>query len=196
MKLKSHFYLGACLLRQGALYASTADRAAFLAGCVEPDLNAVTYLKGSLHGQKLRGHNFPNLLPRIQKLIFHLEYSGAKTPVYFYRLGKLTHYLADAFTWPHNTAFRGTLRDHILYEERMENYFLASAPEKIRQAEIIENDRSLFLAILEQHSAYLNAPNGIQTDIDYITRIVALIFTVFSQVIGAELLLLPTGGAV
>lgn len=195
MKLKSHFYLGTCLLRQGAFYASPADRAAFLAGCVEPDLNAVTYLKGSFHGQKLRGHNFPNLIPRIRKLIFHLEYSGAKTPVYFYRLGKLIHYLADAFTWPHNTAFAGTLLDHILYEEQMEKFFLASAPEKIRQAGIIENDRNPFLAILEQHSAYLKAPNSIQTDIDYITRTVSLIFTVFSRVIGTELLLLHSGGA-
>lgn len=196
MKLKSHLFLGAWLLHGGTVSISLINRTAFLSGCVEPDLNICTYLKGSFHGQKLRGHNYPNLLPRIQKLISDLEHSKAETPLYYYRLGKLTHYLADAFTWPHNTAFHGSLWEHILYEEQLEQCFLTSAPGKIRQAGTIDNHRNLLLAILEQHTAYLNAPTGIQTDIEYITRIVPFLFTLFSHAAETGPLLCPAGGAV
>ena len=35
-----------------------------------------------------------------------------------YRLGVLLHYAADAFTWPHNEHFGGSLREHMRYERR------------------------------------------------------------------------------
>lgn len=59
-----------------------------------------------------------------------------------------------------------------------------------------ENCRSLFSEILGQHNAYLNAPNDIQTDIDYITGTVFPVFAAFSRAADAELLLLPAGGSV
>lgn len=176
MELKCHFYLGCCLLRRRTDRLAAVDHGAFLIGCVEPDLNVTTYLKGSLHGQRLRGHNYPNLLPRIQQLIEQLESSEMNRLLYFYRLGKLTHYLADAFTWPHNSTFPGTLKEHMAYEKKMGDSFMMSADEKIQHAMTVWDCRRLLPAISEQHSLYLNAPTGVRTDVDFITRTTAAVF--------------------
>ncbi|HWS42188.1 MAG TPA: hypothetical protein VN421_03790, partial [Pseudoflavonifractor sp.] len=37
---------------------SAADQKAFILGCVEPDPNMFSYLKGFVKYQKLRGHNY------------------------------------------------------------------------------------------------------------------------------------------
>lgn len=60
MTTKSHFLFGKVLLEQGLPLCSRAEADAFLLGCVEPDYNIATYLKGSMHGQKLKGHNYSN----------------------------------------------------------------------------------------------------------------------------------------
>lgn len=196
MELKSHLYLGVCLLQKGTSGTSHSDNAAFLIGCIEPDLNATTYLKGTLHGERFRGHNYVNLLPRIQKLLDKAEHSRTERLLYYYRLGKLTHYLADAFTWPHNSTFPGTLHDHIEYEKGLAKCLRSSARDKIQQAETTLDYQRLLAVISEQHNAYLNAPKGIQTDTDFITRITALVFSALFQTSNRKMLLLQTGGAV
>ena len=52
MTSKSHYYFGLYLLSAELYCAESTKRTAFLCGCVEPDLNPGTYLKGSLYGQK------------------------------------------------------------------------------------------------------------------------------------------------
>ena len=40
-------------------------------------------------------------------------------------LGKITHYAADIFTFPHNLdLFSGTLREHMAYERRLDEAFM------------------------------------------------------------------------
>ena len=40
-----------------------------------------------------------------------------------YHLGKLTHYVADAFTFPHNKKFCGSLKEHRRYEKTLHDQF-------------------------------------------------------------------------
>ncbi|HWS42189.1 MAG TPA: zinc dependent phospholipase C family protein [Pseudoflavonifractor sp.] len=41
------------------------------------------------------------------------------SPQDYFRLGKLMHYIADAFTCPHNESFTGTLWSHRIYEAHL-----------------------------------------------------------------------------
>ncbi len=118
MQASSHLELAYQLLR---LFPGIqpVERAAFLFGSVEPDLNALTYLKGIAHGMGLHGHNYAQVLPRIVRLSALLKDRQAWRVQDYYRMGKLVHYVADAFTLPHNTAFQGNLRAHIRYEMRL-----------------------------------------------------------------------------
>ena len=75
---------------------------AFIYGNIEPDKNPFTYLHGMLKGKKFHGHDYENILPVIKK-IFNSTQEKKKWGVReYYHFGKLMHYTADVFTFPHN----------------------------------------------------------------------------------------------
>ena len=57
MRTADHLLLGQYLLAHYAAPALQRHRRAFLLGCVEPDGNVFSYLRGMRHREKLRGHH-------------------------------------------------------------------------------------------------------------------------------------------
>lgn len=124
MRGQSHHCLGRYLAE---LYMSSTPKMyikAFQLGCIEPDRNPATYLKGSLRFQWLRGHNFLNARRFMKRISLRLERKERLNLWDYYTLGKLIHYTADAFTYAHNTDFSPQLSDHMEYEAQLQNYFL------------------------------------------------------------------------
>ena len=95
---------------------------ALLLDCVEPDYNPFTYLHGSLKTEKFRGHNFDNARKCFVCLIHKIETEEMTEIKRCYLLGKLIHYVADAFTFPHNNVFKGNLVQHCKYENKLHAY--------------------------------------------------------------------------
>ena len=87
----------------------------------------------------------------------------------YYTLGKLTHYLADAFTYPHNDHFSDSLMDHHRYESDLRLYlegYLAQQQLRMETAR-----RALTEAIAELHRQYLSMENsGFGLDVRYILK--------------------------
>lgn len=125
MRGKSHISLGHYLIRRYLPDLPSRYRSAFLLGCIEPDRNPATYLKGSLRCQWLRGHNYRNARRFMRRISMRLERRDAWNLFDYYTLGKLIHYTADAFTYAHNDSFPENLSDHREYEERLQDHFLA-----------------------------------------------------------------------
>lgn len=125
MRGKSHICLGNYLLRRYLPDLSPVKSKAFLLGCIEPDRNPVTYLKGSFRCQWLRGHNFGNARRFMERLSVRLEQKTDLNLFDYYTLGKLIHYTADAFTLAHNDTFPEKLSRHRDYENRLQEYFLS-----------------------------------------------------------------------
>lgn len=125
MRGKSHRYLGEFLLDRYMPHAPKRYARAFLIGCVEPDRNPLTYLKGSLHFQWLRGHNYRNARSFMRQISRRLEKKERLTLLDYYTLGKLIHYTADAFTLAHNEHFSTDLGEHREYEAALQEHFLA-----------------------------------------------------------------------
>lgn len=174
MNSKSHYCFGAYLLSEGYDSLSALERDAFLLGCVEPDWNPGTYLKGSLSGQGLRGHNFYNMMPFLKNLFWKLARERKPGVLFYYRLGKLTHYLTDAFTYPHNPTFSGTLKEHLRYESALEPLFL----ERLSSEKILlrtGKPADPFALFLREHRAYLNEKAGTQQDISFTVRVIPCI---------------------
>ena len=121
---KSHISLGQFLIARYFPDLPRRYHRAFLLGCIEPDRNPVTYLKGSFRCQWLRGHNYPNARRFMEKIAARLEGRKHLTLFDYYTLGKLIHYTADAFTYAHNATFPGDLSFHRAYEIRLQTYFL------------------------------------------------------------------------
>ena len=122
MQKRSHRLLASALLRSQQGFHAKRFELAFLFGSFQPDCNPLTYLKGSWRGQKLRGHNFSNSQLYIYTRIHRLQRRTHWTMWQYYTLGKLTHYLADAFTYPHNDHFSDSLMDHHRYESDLRLY--------------------------------------------------------------------------
>lgn len=162
MRGQSHLHLGKYLSRNYMHGATAFQKRAFLIGCVQPDKNPVTYLKGSLQYQWLRGHNYPNSQKYIAKLSSRLEKKSSLSLLDHYALGKLIHYTTDAFTFAHNSSFHHNLATHRSYELRLQDYFLRflsgnPEPPKITYPGIAE-------AISAWHNAYRGQKPAMETD--------------------------------
>ena len=127
----------------------------------------MSYLKGSVHHKKFGGHTYENSRRYIQSHAQRL-YNRARWNLWsYYTLGKLTHYIADAFTWPHNSHFPGSALDHHNYEAKLRVAFenFTRRNQTIQQGDFTP-DFTRQLEIL--HNRYQSAPGGTDRDIRYI----------------------------
>lgn len=171
MTTKSHYHLGLYLIRHNICQGSFWDCTAFLLGCIEPDLNPATYLKGTLYGERLRGHNYLNRKPYMEKLFQEISDTEQDGVLFYYRIGKLVHYLTDAFTCPHNSIFKGTIKEHVDYEKLLEQFFLEQLkdytfkPQKWFRTE-------LWQKVSGKHDRYMLEEAGIMTDTRFTMEII------------------------
>lgn len=179
MRGKSHICLGKYLIQHYMEHIPKKYQIAFLTGCLEPDRNPLTYLKGSFRCQWLRGHNYRNARRFMGRISQRLEEKKHLTLFDFYTLGKLIHYTADAFTYAHNDAFPSALSDHREYETRLQNHFL----DYIAQDPRIELSmaRSVMEVIGDFHREYEKLEANIHTDSQFALTtcccVIALLFT-------------------
>ncbi|MBR2019376.1 MAG: zinc dependent phospholipase C family protein [Clostridia bacterium] len=126
MKRKDHkalaYYLMNCA-EQGPLWKRTWHRRFFVWGCICPDYVPFTYLRGFRQSHAMLGHHARYSGAYIQKMIQRLQRRGVKKRRDCFALGKLMHYLADSFTFPHTNGFTGTMREHRRYEKELHERF-------------------------------------------------------------------------
>ena len=119
MEKRDHTRLAQTILEEFGLDICAHYRKEFLTGNVRPDKNPITYLHGFTTGQKFHGHHFGNIVETMKKMFRELQEKTSFSAHDYLRLGKLAHYAADAFTFPHNYEFTGTIREHCAYEAKL-----------------------------------------------------------------------------
>ena len=166
LQKRSHKLLAQTLLDRRDGFRKKRYELAFLFGSFQPDCNPLSYLKGSLRAQKFMGHNFSNSHPYIERHIAGLQRSTHWTMWQYYTLGKLTHYLADAFTFPHNETYTDSLLEHRRYEDDLRlqfaRYLADCAPFRAR------SEKDVADAIHQLHQQYLAARSDLRRDIRFI----------------------------
>lgn len=124
----------------------------------------------------LRGHNFSNAAPSILETIQKLQQKREWRLREYYQLGKLIHYVTDAFTFAHNEAFGKSIRGHRRYEFRLHSYFerflACSKPVPQAGAEL-----SAIEYLIAKHRQYSQASTGPRTDTHYILKTTSLVFS-------------------
>ncbi len=180
MRGKSHQSLGRYLVENYMPDIPSRYRKAFLLGCIEPDRNPATYLKGSLRQQWLRGHNWGNAQKYMQRVALRLERRRKLKLFDFYTMGKLIHYTMDAFTSAHNEEFGNSLMDHRVYEVDLQNYFLEYLSE---EPEIWTNSNNPAMdTIRSYHHDYIHRPVSIHTDTRFAIIVSCMVVTrLFAQ---------------
>lgn len=120
MKTIDHKTLGYLLLSKNINENLNLFEKAFVFGCIEPDINILTYMKGSIKFKKLFcGHTRKHSLDYILKNLEYLNKQEKLNIFDFYKLGKIMHYIADSFTYPHTENFKGNIIEHTNYENKL-----------------------------------------------------------------------------
>lgn len=175
MQKRSHKLLASALLRGRQGFHAKRFEWAFLFGSFQPDCNPLTYLKGSWRARTLCGHNFSNSQRFISRKIRRLQARDSWNIWQYYTLGKLTHYLADAFTYPHNTHFPDGLMDHHRYETELRSY-LAEYLEEEQPPQAESAGEDLMSTLEELHREYVSADEGgLDLDARYILEATSLL---------------------
>ena len=171
MQKRSHLLLAQSLLRREQGFPARRYELAFLFGSFQPDCNPFSYLKGSLRNKLFGGHTYGNSRRYICRRIRRLQSRRRWNLWNYYALGQLTHYVADAFTWPHNPHFPGVGWEHHVYETelRLALHSRLSADEPRRPLPDVAATLPDELETL--HEQYLaEARPGLDADIAYILK--------------------------
>ncbi|MCI2056293.1 MAG: zinc dependent phospholipase C family protein [Oscillibacter sp.] len=166
MQKRSHKLLARTLLDGCAGFSKKRFELAFVFGSFQPDCNPLSYLKGSLRAKKLMGHNYSNSQRYIDAHIDRLQRRNRWTIWQYYTLGKLTHYLADAFTFPHNDTYPDSLVAHRHYEDALRCDLAAYLKNRSPVRERPQQNAAA--AIDNLHRLYLDVASDRQRDIFYI----------------------------
>lgn len=175
MQKRSHKLLASTLLEERNGFQRKRFELVFLFGSFQPDCNPLSYLKGSIRSRKLRGHNFTNSDIYIENHIERLRQRKKNWTCWqYYTLGKLTHYLADAFTYPHNEDYPNSIVQHRQYEDELREY-LASYLKVwgLRGAELESTD--VAAALRQLHQQYMDATADMRRDVRYIIEATTLL---------------------
>ena len=177
MTSKDHRLLGEFLAQQMIKNTSPLATHLFVTGCVFPDHNPLTYLRGFYMGYPLKAHFYFLSHSEIQRLCNKLE---NRTKLYlwdYYTLGALLHYVADAFTFPHNDHYTGNMLEHAQYEHvQLHPIFEQYLTETFCMERYIDDDRQTIESIfLKSHNSYMETEPTAVCDAEYICRVCTMI---------------------
>ncbi len=121
MRLINHLRVSLKIARMLGPFMGVMPAAAFVFGNIQPDIAVTTFVRNTEPGDRMRGHSYSTARKRISALLDSLSEEGLSDAVMAYRIGKISHYAADSFTFPHNPdLFHGTLKEHMVYERVLE----------------------------------------------------------------------------
>ncbi len=164
MRRRDHMALGRFLLERSDHADLQKHRKAFLLGCVEPDINMASYMRGMGRCRGLLGHNAENSRRYIARRFEHIKEKGLRHAGDYFRLGVVLHYVADAFTGAHNGRGGGNLLRHRIYEESLHRIFSLGPFPAGDEREITD----LMTSYLDMHARYRREKQSPETDRRYI----------------------------
>ena len=91
----------------------------------------------------------------------------------YYTLGKLTHYLADAYTYPHNENYPDTMLDHHFYETNLRQFMRGYLAHRCIQRQ--QTRRDLIAALEDLHEQYMATRASMLRDANYILKATGLL---------------------
>lgn len=171
MRKKSHISVARYLLQSNGMEYLQQHKKAFYIGSILPDC-VPSFIT--------RRHCIEDTIDILQVEIDKIteDYDIEKgVSCYFCRhLGIITHYIADYFTFPHNSIYPGTIKDHCVYEKElkyaMRSYVKSDAAIKARESNgLFQSSEEIIRFITNMHNNYLQMINHIQLDCEYIVSL-------------------------
>ena len=113
---------------------------------------------------------------KIHKLVEDVKRRPADSMRYMIDLGQVFHYIADYFTFPHNSNYPGSLKDHCVYEKYLKFGLRAYIRERAYALCVDEKERlysveDILDYIRRNHQEYMEVYRSVEEDCEYITRV-------------------------
>ena len=92
------------------------------------------------------------------------------------KLGVIIHYIADYFTFPHNSTYEGNVKDHCIYERDLKHglkEYLSTEEAMERKDKIVplNSTKGLSEFIQNIHAEYMRRQHSVADDIKYIVDV-------------------------
>lgn len=187
MRKKSHISLAGYLVREAKFPELIKYKKAFYLGSILPDLNP----KMVKEPHEIE-HSFEKFKTSIHRLIQETRCGSCSSRSFWRRSGIVLHYLADYFTFPHNTSYDGNLKDHCIYEGDMKHLFRAyiETPEarnlfleQQKKAFLIRDEVSLIEYIQKIHREYLQTGHSAAEDCRWIVETCTVVLLAMQQML-------------
>ncbi|MGM9636895.1 MAG: zinc dependent phospholipase C family protein [Eubacteriales bacterium] len=156
------------------------QRLMILLGSILPDILVYTYL---------RGHTWEDRSSRVFEKIRKYEGRSRHEFFFFLQYGCILHYIEDFFTWTHNSAYEGTIREHVNYENRLYDYMVSreSLPEGDCNLQVhLQTAEQLISQLKTMHDTYMKTEPEMVTDQYYITKVAGIVAEYFLATAGEE----------
>lgn len=171
MRKKSHISLAKYIVEDMQVPELEAHRKAFYLGSILPDCKP-----SFLTRRHEFGETFDFVTKKIQRLSSKEGQEQSNLRVYMRHLGEVIHYIADYFTFPHNSTYDGNLKDHCYYEKALK--FRLREYVKSEEVFLERRERRYFTSaeavvnfIRNAHREYLSRKRNVEEDCRYIVRI-------------------------
>jgi len=167
MRKKSHISLAKYLINSEGMESIKYHKGAFYIGSVLPDC-----VPSFLVRKHTISDSFGTLEKEIYKMVSHYDPKKGVDRYFFIHLGVVTHYVSDYFTFPHNVAYDGKLKDHCIYEEELKREIRSyvKSPEAVRQrlGETVYSPEMILNFIKRMHQIYSETKSAVKRDCEYI----------------------------
>ncbi|MCD7885039.1 MAG: zinc dependent phospholipase C family protein [Lachnospiraceae bacterium] len=159
MRKKSHLALSAYLAEELRIKELDIHKKSFYFGSIQPDLNPKMFAEP---------HEYNMTWDKLKMLILRIEAEakeeGIDNCTVWMHMGIVMHYLADYFTFPHNTCFEDGVKGHCRHESELKYLLRAylctsEAHEMFEKQKLlavqIHSSQQLFYYIEQMHRAYM-----------------------------------------
>ncbi len=187
MRKKSHISLARYLVNNMQVQDLLDHKKAFYLGSILPDLQPSFLTK-----RHTIEETFGILIDEIRKITIEYDIHRGINSYYARHLGVITHYLSDYCTFPHNSIFDGSLKDHVNYEKdlkfQLRQYVKRDDVQKERtQEQSFHTFDEIIHFINKTHGEYLKAIKAVHEDVQYIIhlcyKVVDAILTFFEMAV-------------
>lgn len=171
MRKKSHISLARFLVREIGDDVLRRRWKAFYVGSLLPDCRP-----SFLTVRHEYDETFDLVERKIRRLMEEGAYLSEDSVRYMIDLGQIFHYIADYFTFPHNSNYPGSLKDHCVYEKylkfRLRSYIQENAGELCtKEGEKLYSVEEILDYIRRNHQEYMEQFRSVEEDCEYITRV-------------------------
>ena len=182
MKKKSHLSLASYLIDSVHNEDLKKYRKSFLFGSILPDCIPSFFTR-----RHTIDETFDILKDEIIEITENYDWSRGITREFCRKLGVITHYIADYFTYPHNAIYKGSMKEHISYEYELMDYFKAylnsgDADLLVEDDTTAQSVDNICDYIKQIHKQYLEVIKQISIDCEYIVLVTAYIVNTIFQI--------------